>query len=209
MRASLTALFAAGICAAALAACGGSSKPSSTRASTGAAATAALNAPGELTPPTPAADFALRDSRGQLVRLSQYRGKAVLLTFLYSHCPDVCPLIVSQLRNALLKLGARASQVQVVAVSVDPSRDTSKAVNAFLVARDMTGRMEFLIGSKEQLAPVWKAYGIKVEATPEQREVSHTGLAYGITASGKRRALYPANLQTSWIVHDVPILAST
>src|SRR5207244_6643134 len=141
-----------GICAAALAACGGSSTHSSTRASTGAAKTAALNAPGELNPPTPAADFALRDSRGQVVRLSQYRGKAVLLTFLYSHCPDVCPLIVSQLRNALLKLGTQASRVQIVAVSVDPGRDTSKAVNAFLAARDMTGRMEFLIGSKQQLA---------------------------------------------------------
>ena len=192
-----------------LGACGGSSKPSSTRSSTGAAAAAALNAPGELNPPTPAADFALRNSRGQLVRLSQYRGKAVLLTFLYSHCPDVCPLIVSQLRNALLKLGTKASRVQIVAVSVDPGRDTSKAVNSFLAARDITGRMAFLIGSKEQLARVWKAYGIQVEATREQREVGHTGLVYGITASGKRRALYPANFQPSWIVHDVPILAST
>ena len=142
-------------------------------------------------------------------RLSQYRGKAVLLTFIYSHCPDVCPLIVSQLRNSLLKLGTQASRVQIVAVSVDPDRDTPKAVNAFLAARDMTERMEYLIGSKAQLTPVWKAYGIEVEATPEQREVGHTGLVYGVTASGKRRGLYPANLQPSWIVHDVPILAAS
>ena len=121
----------------------------------------------------------------------------------------MCPLIVSQLRNSLLRLGTQSSRVQIVAVSVDPDRDTPKAVNAFLAARDMTGRMEFLIGSKAQLAPVWKAYGIEVESTPEQREVGHTGLVYGITASGKRRGLYPANLQPSWIVHDVPILAAS
>ncbi|TMK98254.1 MAG: hypothetical protein E6G34_11420 [Actinobacteria bacterium] len=66
----------------------------------------------------------------------------------------------------------------------------------------------FLIGSKELLGPVWEAYGIQVEATLEQREVGHAGLVYGITARGKRRALCPANLQPSWIVYDVPILAS-
>ena len=181
----------------------------STRATSAAGATAKLQAPGELNPPAPAADFVLRDSRGELVRLSQYRGKAVLLTFIYSHCPDVCPLIVSQLRNSLLKLGARSSRVQIVAVSVDPERDTPKAVNAFLAARGMTGRVEYLVGSKGQLTPVWKAYGIEVEATPEEREVGHTGLVYGVTASGKRRGLYPANLQPSWIVHDVPILAAS
>jgi protein SCO1 len=142
------------------------------------------------------------------VRLSQYKGKAVLLTFIYTHCPDVCPLIVANLHNALLKLGAQASKVQIVAVSVDPKRDTPKAVKAFLAARDMTGRMEYLIGSQKELAPVWKAYGIEVQASPEQREVGHSGLVYGITASGVRRAFYPADLKSEWIVHDVPVLAS-
>ena len=48
----------------------------------------------------------MRDSTGKLARLSQFKGKAVLLTFIYTHCPDVCPLIVSSLHNALVKLGA-------------------------------------------------------------------------------------------------------
>ena len=135
----LAALVATGICAALLGACGGSSKLSSTRSSTRAATTPALNAPGELNPPTSGTDFALRDSRSTLVRLSQYRGKAVLLTFLYSHCPDVCPLIVSQLRNALLKLGTQASRVQVVAVSVDPGRDTSKADTSTAATMSLKG----------------------------------------------------------------------
>jgi protein SCO1/2 len=189
-----------------LSGCGGSSKSRSSSAS--ANATAKLAAPGELQPPAPSPDFALRDSTGNLVRLSQYRGKAVLLTFIYTHCPDVCPLIVAQLHNALLRLGPQSSKVQIVAVSVDPRGDTPKTVKAFLAKHDMTGRMEYLIGSLKQLAPVWKPYGIEVQATPERREVGHTGIVYGITAGGKRRALYPSNLQPDWIVHDVPILAT-
>ena len=167
-----------------------------------------LQAPAVLQPPAPSPDFALRDSTGRFVRLSQFKGKAVLLTFIYSHCPDVCPLIVAQLHNALLRLGSQANKVQIVAVSVDPKGDTPKTVNAFLAAHEMTGRMEYLIGSLKQLTPVWKAYGVEVQGTPESREVGHTAFVYGITASGKRRGLYPANLQPDWIVHDVPILAT-
>jgi protein SCO1 len=86
--------------------------------------------------------FALRDSTGQLVRLSQFRGKAVLLTFIYDHCPDVCPLIVANLHTALLKLGSAAKKLQIIAVSVDPKGDTPATVKASLAAHEMTGRAE-------------------------------------------------------------------
>lgn len=202
-----TVAVAAGL----LTACGGSPKSTSkttTSASRSSVASTALQAPGELSPPSPAPDFALRDSSGKLVRLSQYKGKAVLLTFIYTHCPDVCPLIVANMHNALLKLGPEASKVQIVAISVDPKGDTPKAVKAFLTAHDMTGRMAYLNGTPKELVPVWKAYGIEVQATPEKREVGHSGLVYGITANGIRRALYPADLKSEWLVHDVPVLAS-
>jgi protein SCO1/2 len=192
--------------AALLSGCGSSSKSSSV--TTASAKPGALDSPAELSPPAPSPDFALRDSTGKLVRLSQFRGKAVLLTFIYDHCPDVCPLIVGDLHNALLRLGSRASKVQIVAVSVDPKGDTPKTVKAFLAAHEMTGRMEYLIGSLRALTPVWRSYGVEAQGTPDSREVSHTAFVYGITASGKRKALYPSNLQPEWIVHDVPILAS-
>jgi protein SCO1 len=150
----------------------------------------------------------LRDSTGNVVRLSQFKGKAVLLTFIYTHCPDVCPLIVANLHNALLRLGPQASEVQIVAVSVDPKGDTPKTVKPFLAAHEMTGRLEYLIGSTKQLATVWRPYGIEVQATPERREVGHTGIVYAITARGQRRAVYPSDFQVDWIVHDVPILAA-
>lgn len=199
------ALIATISAAAALpAGCGGSSKSPSTSTSQATK----LAAPGELSPPAPSPDFALRDSTGKLVRLSQFKGMAVLLTFIYDHCPDVGPLIVANFHTALAKLGSQAGKVQIVAVSVDPKGDTPKTVKAVLAARGMTGRMEYLIGSLKQLAPVWKAYGVEVQGTPDSREVGHTAFVYGITASGKRRALYPVEIKPEWIVHDVPILAS-
>jgi protein SCO1/2 len=202
---SLALITVIGVCGALLSGCGGSSKSSSATASV---KTGKLDAPAELQPPAPSPDFALRDSTGKLVRLSQFKGKAVLLTFIYDHCPDVCPLIVANLHNALSRLGPQASKVQIVAVSVDPKGDTPKTVKAFLAAHEMTGRMEYLIGSFKQLTPVWRSYGVEVQGTPNSREVSHTAFVYGITASGKRSALYPSNLEPEWIVHDVPILAS-
>jgi protein SCO1 len=165
-----------------------------------------LEAPAQLRTATP--QFALRDSTGRLVRLSQFRGKAVLLTFIYDHCPDACPLIVANLHTALLKLGPAASKLQIVAVSVDPRGDTPATVKAFLATHEMTGRMEYLIGSFRELAPVWRAYGVQVQGSPGTREVSHSAFLYGITGRGSVLVLYPPTFEPAWIVHDAPLLAT-
>src|SRR5947207_10480667 len=66
----------------------------------------------------PAPPLALQNSLGQPVNLDSYRGKAVLITFIYDHCPDVCPLIVGNLHTAQQELGSEASKLQIIAVSV-------------------------------------------------------------------------------------------
>ncbi len=196
-------MFTAAIAAMALAGCGG-----------GTVASTKLDAPGEIQPPKQAPEIALRDWTGRQVHLAQYHGKAVLLTFIYDHCPDTCPLIVSKLHQALIELGPKASEVQIVAVSVDPIGDTPKTVKAFLDEHQMLGRMDYLIGSRKQLTPVWKAYDVEVGGSPERREspahraVSHTAIIYGITGKGKQLALYDQLLKPSEIAHDVPLLAS-
>jgi protein SCO1 len=201
-------IFLAAAMAAALAGCGGA------QATGTATGSAKLLAPGEITPPKQAPQIALRDWTGRPVRLSQLRGKAVLLTFIYDHCPDTCPLIVAKLHQALVELGPKASEVQIVAVSVDPVGDTPQTVRAFLAEHQMLGRMDYLIGSRKQLAPVWNAYDISASASPEGREspahrrVSHTALVYGITGKGRELALFDAQFKPSEIAHDVPLLAS-
>jgi protein SCO1/2 len=152
----------------------------------------------------------LRNYQGQRVNLASYRGKAVFVTFLYTHCPDVCPLIAANLRTALAKLGARASHVQLIAVSVDPRGDTPPAVAAFLKEHGLTGRMQYLIGSAKELAPVWSAWHVgssRDVGSPEL--VNHTALVYGVSASGKLTTIYSASFNPNEIVHDVSgLLAS-
>jgi protein SCO1 len=201
-------LVAAALVAAAVVAGCGSSSSGGTRPAKRVSANAKLAAPAEQDPPRPAPGFTLRNSLGQKVSLSQFRGRAVLLTFIYDHCPDVCPLIVSNLHNALAKLGPQASRAQVVAVSVDPKGDTPATVKTFLRQHAMTGRMQYLIGSKKELAPVWRSWGVQVQASPDDREVGHSAFVYGITGSGKVRALYPSNFKPAAVAHDVPILAA-
>jgi protein SCO1 len=150
----------------------------------------------------------LRNYLGDRVSLASYRGKAVFLTFLYTHCPDVCPLITSKLHNTLARLGPnRDRQVQIVAISVDPHGDTPKAVAAFLKAHEMTGQMKYLIGGPGQLAPVWKSWNVGTSRDARNPElVAHTALVYGISASGKLVTIYPDSFQPSQIIHDLPRL---
>jgi protein SCO1/2 len=162
---------------------------------------------GQATPPLAGPPLTLRDSLGRSVNLAQYRGKAVLVTFIYTHCPDVCPLIVSHLKTAQAQLGSRAGKLQIVAVSTDPRGDTPKTVAAFLKAHGMTGRMEYLIGSRKQLGRVWKGWNIVARPAKSGRDlVEHSALVYGIAANGKITTLYPANFNPSQLVHDVPLL---
>jgi protein SCO1 len=150
----------------------------------------------------------LRNYLGDRVNLADYRGRAVFVTFLYTHCPDVCPLMTAQLRDTLAKLGPyRSRQLRIVAISVDPHHDSRAAVAGFLKAHEMTGRMKYLIGDAAQLGPVWKAWNVgstRDSASPEL--VAHTALVYGISASGKLTTIYPENFQPGQIIHDLPKL---
>jgi len=188
----------------ALLASGGSSK------STSSAAQPSYEASGVLTPVRTAPPLALRNYLGVPVNITSYRGKAVLVTFLYTNCPDVCPLITSQLRVAQNLMGpATASKAEIIAVSVDPKGDTRKAVAAFLARHAMTGRMQYLVGSARELAAVWSAWGVGSERDAQKPEfVNHSGLIYGITGTGKRITLYAPSFQPSEIAHDVPLLAA-
>lgn len=146
---------------------------------------------------------------GKRVTLTQYRGKAVLVTFLYANCPNVCPLIASNLHSVLQMLGRRDSDVQVIAISVDPRGDTPAAVARFLYEHQMTGRMQYLIGSASELARTWRAWGVGAKAEIGQPDlVAHSALVYGISASGALTTIYPATFEPRQIAHDVPKLAS-
>jgi protein SCO1 len=187
---------------------GGKSRPSAP----GVQGVASSKYSGSLASPAePEPPLSLRNYKGERVNIAQYKGKAVLVTFLYTKCPDVCPIIASNLGVALDKMGAaNASKVQVIAVSVDPRGDTPKAVAAFLQRHGMTGRMQYLIGSASELGPVWKAWGVgAIQDAQQPQLVNHSGLVYGVSASGRVTTLYAASFTPQEVVHDAPLLASS
>jgi protein SCO1/2 len=153
--------------------------------------------------------LALRNYTGRPVSIAAFRGKAVFVTFVYTHCPDVCPLIISSLAAAQRQLGKDASRVRIVAVTVDPRRDTPSDVRAFLAARGATGRVDYLLGTIKQMLPIWKAWKVGVSSGRHQYTNGHTDVVYGITAQGRIAVVYPSDFTPAQIVHDVPLLART
>jgi protein SCO1/2 len=137
---------------------------------------------------TEAPDFTLTDGvSGRAVTLSAQRGQVVALTFLYTTCPDVCPLTASRFRAAQTDLQADASRVTFIAISVDPDRDTPKAVQEFSAAQGLASHWYYLVGSRAQLSAVWAAYGIGVQAG--STTVAHNDAVYLIDARGRERVL--------------------
>ncbi|MGN6256296.1 MAG: SCO family protein [Solirubrobacterales bacterium] len=203
VRRSITALSLLAALAL-VAGCGGGSSSEGTATANGAPRFAGA----EASPPQEEAPLRLRNYLGEPVNIADYRGKAVLVTFIYTHCPDVCPLIVSHVKTALALLGPKAKEVQVIAVSTDPRGDNRKTVARFLEEHGMTGRMQYLIGTRAELGKVWKGWGVVSKPAKAGRDlVEHSALIYGIGANGKVMTLYPANFKPSQLVHDVPLLA--
>jgi len=157
---------------------------------------------------TPAPTFKLTDQHGQPVALEQFRGQPVVLTFLYTHCPDECPLIADQLRQTLLQLGPDAGKVAVLAVSTDPRHDDRTSVMGFLQDHQVDGRMSFLMGSPDELTPVWKAYYVAVQdqhpdSSIPVTDLIHSDPIYVIDKSGNERALLTLPFKASDLASDL------
>ncbi len=112
----------------------------------------------ELDPPQSAPEIALQSHRGDTFRLADLQGKVVVLTFLYTSCTDVCPLIGVKLKKAAEALGSDAERVAFVVVSTDPERDNLDRVSQYSHRMGMYNRWDYLIGSREELESVWQAY---------------------------------------------------
>lgn len=121
----------------------------------------------------PAPGFTLTNQHGDAVALADQRGKVTVLTFLYTNCPDVCPLTAAQLRNVQEELGAEARHISMLAVSVDPERDTVAAAYEFSARLRLEERWSFLVGSGDELEPIWEAYFVGVAAESEVAPHEH------------------------------------
>jgi len=171
----------------------------------GAAAQSPQFAGPTLKHPSTPPDFALRDQDGRLVRLASQRGKVTLVTFLYTHCPDFCPLTAQNLNDVLRSLGAARRNVTVLALSVDPGGDTPRAVDAFVRNHRLLPQFHYLTGTSRQLQPIWDAYQVTPVGSGGP-DPDHTLYTLVVDRSGTARVLFDALARPPAITHDVRLL---
>ena len=135
-----------------------------------------------------APDFALRDQAGRLVRMSDRRGRYTLVTFLYTHCPDVCPLIAEHLNTALRRLGPEHS-------ASSPSASTRRATRprrsgASSPSTACVPQFRYLTGTADQLKPVWAAYHVASDPQHGTTAIAHSAFVLLVDPQGVERLVY-------------------
>lgn len=155
-------------------------------------------------------DFTLISHTGQRVRLSDYRGKLVLLYFGYTFCPDVCPATLYEITRAMELLGEDADEIQLIMISVDPERDTPSKLAEYVTHFNPT----FLgvTGTPEQIAEVATFYGIFYEVNPGSVAtgylVDHTATVTVIDQDGYVKLIFPFGTPAEAIAEDLDYLLS-
>jgi protein SCO1/2 len=146
--------------------------------------------------------FKLIDQNGKPVSMAEYRGRPVVVTYLYTQCKETCPVAAQMIRGALDDLGR---DVPALAVSVDPFRDTPASARAFLAKSKMAGRLRWVLGTRRELLPVWHGFAIQ----PQLRNVEHQALITLVDRKGFQRVGVGIN-QTSPedLAHDIGVLVS-
>jgi protein SCO1/2 len=195
--------------------CGGSSTDAADTRGTGHADHPAGTAPaafegGIISPRREAPPLRLSDVDGRTVDIRDLRGHPVLVTFVYASCPDVCPLIMENLRRVRRMAGSEGERMRVVAVSVDPAGDTAPVVRSFLAAHRVEGFVDYLIGTRPQLEAVWSDWQVATAVPRDDPElIEHSALIYGVTASGELATAYPLGFEPAAIARDLPLLAGS
>jgi len=153
----------------------------------------------------PADDFKLTDQDGQPFRLSRLRGRAVLLFFGYTHCPDACPTTMAKLATVYKMLGSDASQVVTIFVSVDPQRDTPGVLKQYLGYFHLNSIG--LTGPKEEIDAVVKQYGARYEIEQSDSaagyHVNHSTDLYLLDRKGQLAKSFKYNDRAQAIADDV------
>ena len=150
-------------------------------------------------------EFTLTNQDGGRTRLADFRGKAVLMSFGYTHCPDVCPTTLSEFKQIRQALGQDGAQLQALFISVDPKRDTPALLKQYIGYFDPT--FVGLTGSEEELEEVSEKYMARFRTRESSSAVGyfvdHTTFMYLIDTQGKVRYLFTPDASRQIVIEGV------
>ena len=159
-----------------------------------------------INPPQPMPNFELLDQNGKLTRLSDLRGKAVLMIFGYTHCPDICPLTLVNFKRIKAGLGEAAGKINFVFISVDGERDTPEVMKAYVDSFDSTfmGLTERAFVVALVAAPYGARFERKITRTNQaEYVVGHTADTYLLDAEGRLLKKYAYGTEPERMAQDV------
>jgi protein SCO1 len=147
-----------------------------------------------------APDFELTNQDGEPVSMRALRGRPVVVTFLYTTCEDSCPIQAQTVRGALDELG---HDVPALAIAVDPPRDTPARARTFLAKQRASGRIDFVLGSRAELRPLWEGFAIQPQLVTQEHQARFTL----VDSRGFQRVGYPGPEATpERLAHDLRLL---
>jgi protein SCO1 len=157
-----------------------------------------------------AKDFALPDYNGKMRTLADFKGKAVVVFFGYTQCPDVCPTTMAEMANVMQQLGPLANRVQVLFITLDPARDTPAVLSKYVPAFD--SRFLGLVGDQAATDAVAKEFKVFYQKVPGKEPGSytmdHTAGSYVFDPQGRLRLFVRHGQGPEPIVHDLKLLLS-
>ncbi|MBI4311466.1 MAG: SCO family protein [Chloroflexi bacterium] len=159
----------------------------------------------EVAPPAPAFPFVLVGQNGEAVSLGDLSGQVVLVSFLYTNCPEACPLITAYYQDLQRRFSDAIDQgrLSLVLITTDPDHDTPEHLREYTSAKG--GRWLFLSGDMASLQAAWDGYGVYREEQAHLKDVVvyHSYKTHLLDAQGQKRAIYQGVFQPDQVAADI------
>jgi protein SCO1/2 len=168
----------------------------------------------QLTPSRLSPSFELTNQNGSKVRWSDYRGEYIVLTFLYTNCHELCPVIAHKLQQTHSVIKEQTAKVRFVAISLDPDRDTPDSINEFMETWGLDS-WDYLVGAEELLLPLWQHYWVGTliqqstgNAPTKDRAygeytINHASPVHLIDQRGYAHVAYGSFFESSELTNDI------
>jgi protein SCO1/2 len=155
-------------------------------------------------------DFRLTDHNGHIRSLSDFKGSVVVVFFGFTHCPDVCPTTLSEMKAVRDQLGDKGKRMQVLFITLDPERDTPELLAQYVPSFDPS--FLGLYGDLETTAATAKAFKVFYQkvpgSTPENYGMDHTAASYVYDPQGRLRLHVRSGMKTADVAQDIDLLLS-